>query len=290
MRKKAQKWMYPLKFFRSMCSPDTDAEDSGDKCTSDNNRRREEQGKSESSRLRQSYFPDTVGFMDDMDKCLRNHPDPELTPYALEVLKAEHIERMKAWIKSNSPEILLIQWSGAGGAVDRRIRTTDLTLELIGIYQDVTSGTVLSHFCSWPAEQTNGDYALIIQDFIAQLLEKHADKFRHFHEDLTSYSSQETVEDTDRLWKLFEKCIVFAKPSSVAMMLDNVNSMYRTGAVDGPDEWTHDFYDRLKRLMEVLAGNGILSKVILTSRSPKTISYMKDVASSHIKISKSSGD
>lgn len=222
--------------------------------------------------------------MGDMGKCLEHHPKTK--PCAIDALEEDHIEQMNQWIKSKDQEILLIQWTRED---DSPIRTTDLALELIGIYEKATGEPVLSHFCSEPAEETLGIFEFVIQDLTIQFLERHADKFmdpqRPFQKHLTSSKFQEMAKDIERLWELFRECIVFAKPHSIAIILDNVETMHTTGRIYEQGEAEYEFYHRLQSLLKGLQeDNDIVVKVIVTSRSPQADYHFEGVAGLHITI------
>jgi hypothetical protein len=127
--------------------------------------------------------------------------------------------------------------------------------------------TALSFFCDDNAAQRLNRLEVVAQSLLIQLIEKHRRKFCYdvcFERQLTNHRFQDAAEDCASLWKLFGECLTISHTQCLYLVIDSVDIL----SLQCPNG-SGKFHHLIEQLEKLVRREGVVVKVLLTSRIPK---------------------
>jgi len=183
--------------------------------------------------------------------------------------KLQNDRNILAWIETCTSRLLWIE-----GHMEKSdpYWNSNFALEVFcaaekGASKNSQTITALSFFCDGNASQRLNRPEVVAQSLLIQLIEKHRMRFSYdvcFERQLTNHRFQDAAEDCASLWKLFGECLTISQTQCLYLVIDNVDILF----LQCPNR-SGKFHHLIEQLEKLVLWEGIVVKVLLTSRIPK---------------------
>ncbi|KAJ8130501.1 hypothetical protein O1611_g3128 [Lasiodiplodia mahajangana] len=238
--------------------------------------------------LLRTCFPALAGFRDDWLRSIQDYC--QYSSSAIQLLHHKKLKSIANWLSSPSPEILLIDINDEPGDSSW---TTDLVLEMVGVFEAATvvskgiRSAIITHFCRRNVARQSYSEAILLQDFLVQIIEAYPEKFKDSREcqqdGLTETNLCSAADNPEDLWDLIVRCIKRTRIRMLVIMLDHIEEMFLRNLGTNDRDGFQNFVEKLQTNIDVLhKEHRIVVKTMVTCRLDTAAFYFYEVGATAI--------